>query len=117
MGVAVLGKGTTIPCGLRLALAHLSGSEISKIRWDGAPNCDQGLPASGFTYDTQIPANRFFRFLEEIAGRFSRIAGIHPDKEQSITRARIHQAMPERAGGKFRSQAPRELCARSCALA
>ncbi len=34
-GVAVLGKGATIPCGLRLALAHLGGSEIHKIRWSG----------------------------------------------------------------------------------
>ncbi len=31
--VAVLGKGPAIPCGLRLVLTHLGGSEIRKIRW------------------------------------------------------------------------------------
>jgi hypothetical protein len=30
--VPALGKGATIPCGLRLALARLGGSEIRKIR-------------------------------------------------------------------------------------
>ena len=39
-GVAALGKGATIPCGLRLALAHLGGSEIREIRWNGV----QGWP-------------------------------------------------------------------------
>ena len=38
--VAVLGKGVTIPCGLRLALAHLGGSEFRKIRWSGVLGLD-----------------------------------------------------------------------------